>query len=330
MNELATINSARRREIERLRADRAAVHAARSTPRYVDYPLPRLRARIASALSKRWEKGSLDPQLEPIDRTSFGGDLSLKLPQLLNDGGPKVFIQRHLPWIVDVLQNDDFADVIASVQTKGMYINIRLRDRWFLDSAQVVADLGHQFGLSDAQTTRVILVDYSSPNIAKVLHAGHIRSTIIGHVLANLHEACGALVYRVNHINDFGGFGFLLEGYRRFESYFPPMMPEHERLVEIYRIRRTLERLAADDVQLNDMDESDRLLLERYFPTLTDPAVLRATYFDFVTASDTRFAALERGDWSEVQLWLRMVEWSLRDFQRFYDSLGHSYRLPLG
>jgi arginyl-tRNA synthetase len=329
-NELAKINATRRRDVERRRDAHVAAHAARSAPRSVDYPLPRLRARIASALSKRWDKGPLDPQLEAIDRTSFGGDLSLKLPQLLKEGGPKGFIQHHLPWIVDVLRSRDFADVIAAVQTKGMYINIRLHDRWFLNSAQIVADLGHQFGLNDAQKTRVILIDYSSPNIAKVLHAGHIRSTIIGHVLANLHEACGALVYRVNHINDFGGFGFLLEGYRRFEARFPPAMSQHESLVEIYHIRRTLERLAEDDVQFNQINDSDRLLLGRYFPETTDRAALQATYFDFVTASDKRFAALERGDKAEVDLWMRMVDWSLRDFQRFYDSLNIHIDFLLG
>ena len=97
-------------------------------------------------------------------------------------------------------------------------------------------------GMSDAHAKRTLLVDYSSPNVAKVLHAGHIRSTIIGHVLSNLHDACGALVYRINHINDFGGFGFILEGYRRFRDRFPKNMGNSERLVEVYRIRQTLEQ----------------------------------------------------------------------------------------
>ena len=113
-----------------------------------------------------------------------------------------------------------------------MYVNVTLADRWLLDGAQHVADLAAGFGLSDAQAARTFLVDYSSPNVAKVLHAGHIRSTIIGHVLSNLHEGCGALVYRVNHINDFGGFGFTLEGWRRFASHFPEGMKENERLLE--------------------------------------------------------------------------------------------------
>ncbi len=70
------------------------------------------------------------------------------------------------------------------------------------------------------------------------MHAGHFRSTMIGDVLSNLYETCGATVYRVNHINDFGGFGFMLEGFRRFGPHFPESLGDNERLLEIYATRR--------------------------------------------------------------------------------------------
>ncbi len=321
MNELMRYNANRRREVEAIRDEHIATHQGRSRPRYVDYPLPRLKMRIAAALSERWQKGRIEPQIELIDREQFGGDLALKVPQLLGDGGPKPFIQMHLPWIVEVLQGQDFADAIAAVQTKGMYINITLTDRWFLASAQAVADLGINFGLSDAQADQTILVDYSSPNVAKVLHAGHIRSTIIGHVLCNLHEGCGALVWRVNHINDFGGFAFTLEGYRRFAQQFPPEMSENDRLLEIYRIRRTLERVVAEKKELDALDAEGRSVIERYFLDVKDRASLQAAFDDYVKASDARFAALEAGEKEEVELWAQMVEWSMEEFEKFYGAL---------
>jgi arginyl-tRNA synthetase len=330
MNSLAQLNAVRRREVEAFRDRMMAAHAARSLPGFADYPLPRLKARIADALSERWGKGRLDPQFDLIDRDTFGGDLALKLPQLLNEGGPREFIRRDLPWIVEILKGEAFADAIAAVRTKGMYINIVLSDRWFLESAQKIADLGPVFGMSDAQAKRTILVDYSSPNVAKVLHAGHIRSTIIGHVLSNLHEACGALVYRINHINDFGGFGFILEGYRRFRDQFPENMGNNERLLEVYRIRRTLDRLIATGGPLEAMDADDRSLLVRYFPDVTDLETLKSRYQDFIDASDARFSALEAGDPEEVDLWARMVEWSLKDFEQFYSTLNIKIDLVLG
>jgi arginyl-tRNA synthetase len=68
----------------------------------------------------------------------------------------------------------------------------------------------------------------------------------------------------------------------------------------------------------------------RYFPEITDRETLVTAYENFVTASDARFAALEAGDADEVNLWARMVEWSLKDFEQFYDSLGIHIDLVLG
>ena len=330
MNELARHNATRRREVESWRDERVAAHRTQALPRFTEYPLPRLKARIAHALSERWGQGPLDPQFELIDRQTFGGDITLKLPQLLRNQGPKAFIQNHVPWIVDVLQGKAFEDTIAAVRVKGMYINVTLSDRWLLASAQAVVDLGPHFGMSAVQADRIVLVDYSSPNIAKVLHAGHIRSTIIGHILSNLHETCGALVYRVNHINDFGGFGFTLEGYRRFKDRFPTDMGENERLLEIYRIRRTLERLVEPGMAFDRMDETDRELVARYFPDVSEHEELTAAYENFVAVSDARFRALESGDAEEVALWAHMVEWSLKEFEQFYDSLDIHIDLVLG
>ncbi|HEY1604756.1 MAG TPA: arginine--tRNA ligase [Allosphingosinicella sp.] len=328
MNELARRNALRRREVEAFRDEAIAAHRKKALPRLADYPLPRLKARIADALSKRWGEGRLEPQIETIDRAQFGGDLVVKLPQLLRDGGPKGFIANHLPWIVETLEGPDFADAVVRVETRGMYVNLTLSDRWLLDGAQKVADLGDRFGLGDAQAARTFLVDYSSPNVAKMLHAGHIRSTIIGHVLSNLHEGCGALVYRVNHINDFGGFGFTLEGWRRFEPHFPVDMAPNARLLEIYRIRRVMEKSAATGTWPEEAEEA--ALVARYFPGAGNGAALKAAWADFVAASDARFAALEAGAGEEVDLWALMVEWSLADFDLFYDALNLRIDLVLG
>jgi arginyl-tRNA synthetase len=328
MNELARRNEVRRRDVEAFRDEAVAAHRRRASPCFADYPLPKLKARLADALSAGWGQGRLEPQVEAIDREQFGGDLVIKLPQLLRDGGPKGFIAQHLPWIVALLEGPDFADAIARVETRGMYVNVTLTGRWLLESAQKVADLGEDFGLSDAQAARTFLVDYSSPNVAKVLHAGHIRSTIIGHVLSNLHEGCGALVYRVNHINDFGGFGFTLEGWRRFAPFFPEAMADNEKLLEIYRVRRVMERHGGAGTWPEDAGE--RALVARYFPDVGDGAGLKAAWQDFVAAADARFAALETGAKEEVDLWALMVEWSLADFDAFYGALNLRIDLVLG
>lgn len=330
MNELAEINQRRRHEIEAFRDRQVAAHRDAFVPKLADYPLPTVKRRITEALSEHWDEGRLIPQFDLIERDRYGGDIALKFPQLLRDGGPKVFIQKHLPWIVEALSGPALDDAIARIETKGMYINLTLSDRWLLDSAQAVADLGDAFGGNDSHSERTFVVDYSSPNVAKVLHAGHIRSTIIGHVLSNLYEACGALVYRVNHINDFGGFGFTLEGYRRFDEQFPEHLSANERLLEIYRIRRTAERIVDNSIPFEALNVDERALLARYFPEVGSTTELTARYREFVAASDARFAALEAGAAHEVALWQRMVGWSLADFEQFYNALNIRFDLIIG
>lgn len=330
MNELEKINRKRRQEFEAFRDAKVRRHRAQAAPNFDDYPLPKLQHRITAALSARWGRGPLQPNFELIERQKFGGDISVKFPQLLADGGPKAFIQKHVPWIVEVLSSAEFKDAIAKIDVKGMYINLTISNRWLLDSAQAIADHGAEFGHSDALSHRTFVVDYSSPNVAKTLHAGHIRSTIIGHVLSNLYDACGALAYRVNHINDFGGFGFTLEGYRRFGDRFPVEMSANERLLEIYAIRRTGERVVEGQIPLESVTDAERELLRRYFPDVDSTAELAKQFQDYIAASDARFAALEDGVAEEVELWASMVQWSLAEFDKFYDALNIEFDLLIG
>ena len=330
MNELAKLNKTRWQEVQRFQDDRATQHRSKRFPVAADYPLASLERLFTQSLASYSGRQGLKLQIDFIDRQRFGGDLAIKVPELLKASGAKGYIKEHIVWIAATLRQPALETVVERVETKGIYVNVTLCKQWLLASVQAVVDLGADFGLNDTQAQRRILVDYSSPNVAKVLHAGHIRSTIIGHVLANLHEGCGALVHRVNHINDFGGFGFILEGYRRFRDDFPPEMSPNQRLLQIYAIRRTLERHAGDGTDFAALSPDDRQIMDRYFPQIATAAELKATYNAFVQAADVRMARLESGDAEEVTLWKQAVAWSLADFQRFYDALHIHIDLTIG
>jgi arginyl-tRNA synthetase len=330
MNELAKLNEVRRQEVAVLR-DAVAERRRNSTPPAAgEYPLASLEARFTEALRERSGRAEISWEIDILDRARFGADVALRLNGLLKENGAKEYIASHVPWVVDALRSPALRDVVSEVSHKGIYVNVRLTDNWYLTAVQSIIDLGSRFGQNDSRSGRTQIVDYSSPNVAKVLHAGHLRSTMIGHVLGNLYEACGALVYRLNHINDFGGFGFMLEGYRRFESLFPEGMRDNDRLLAIYSVRRTLERAVAAGVGLDGVTESDRQVIATYFPGVTRADALRKTYEEFVAASDTRFHRLEEGDPDEVALWLRMVEWSLADFHSFYAALDIDIDFTIG
>lgn len=292
-------------------------------------PLGRLIGDLHSALREAGSLGDLTLQWEPVERSKHGADIALKFPSLLERGGPKVFSARHVSWIVNTVSDIRFADAVASVESVGIYVNITLRDAWLLDSARQVVRSGTVFGKSAVLADQRVVLDYSSPNVAKTLHAGHIRSTIIGHVLAAILEEAGALVFRVNHINDFGGFGFLLEGHRRFESTFSRESTINDRSLVVYRLRRVLEQIKAEG-SLEALTPTDRDLLAIHLPAASDANALAAEFASFTKNSDARLAALEAGDSEEVTLWRKIVDASVHDFASFYESLGVTIDFVMG
>lgn len=330
MNELAALNEARRQEIIDIRDTIRLRHSEQQFSAAASYPLAVLRDRISAALRDEFGRADLAWESDLLDRSRFHADVALRIPALLRESGAKEYIASQAPRIAKALRSPVLAEIVADVSQKGIYVNVRLADAWFLAGVGMMAEHGERFGLNDSRASRTEVVDYSSPNVAKVLHAGHLRSTIIGHVLCNLYEACGALVYRVNHINDFGGFGFMLEGYRRFQPFFPADMPANERSVTIYSVRRALERAVGASAELASLPEAERELIATYFPGATTAKDLLVAYDEYTDASEARFSRLEEGDLAEVSLWKQIVDWSLDDFQSFYAALGIQIDFTIG
>ena len=179
---------------------------------------------------------------------------------------------------------------VVSAQAVGPYLN------FFLDHAaygkDVVAEVlakGADFGRSELGDGRRVLVEYSSPNIAKPFHIGHIRSTVIGSSIGNILSFLGYEVVRLNHLGDYGTqFGKLIVAYRRFGSREEVEASPITTLLKYY-------------VEFHKQAESD--------PSLEEEA--RAA-----------FASLERGEEEENRLWEWFREESLREFTVVYEMLG--------
>ncbi|HZT35898.1 MAG TPA: arginine--tRNA ligase, partial [Nitrososphaera sp.] len=133
-------------------------------------------------------------------------------------------------------------------------------------------------------------------NVAKHLHAGHIRSTIIGHALHYLYEATGHTAFGMNFINDWGGFGYLMEAYRRWGDEEKNYQNKNDFLYALYLRFRTMEKEA---------ENQDG-----------------APFVEFKEKADALFRDLEAGKSEVVELWEKMVGWSLQDFNRFYDLIN--------
>ncbi len=292
------------------------------------YPLEELKDLIVSNCKKCFSLNELSIQMSLIDRKKLGGDLALKFPSLLAIGGPKIFIKDYLPKIKNFLESDAFNSIVEEVIIKGMYINLILTPSWYKNALDKIINFNAPFGPNDDLKDKRVVIDYSSPNAAKTLHAGHIRSTIIGHVLGNLYKYSGAKVFRVNHINDFGGFGHILEGYKRFGSFFSNEMSNSAKLVTIYKIRRTLEKVSASSDE--SLIEEELSFLKKYIPKCNNLESFKDYFLEFTKSSDEEFKMLENGNEEQVNIWKEMMEWCWEDFSDFYRSLNVNIDFTLG
>jgi arginyl-tRNA synthetase len=197
----------------------------------------------------------------------------------------------------------------ATLVAAGPYLNLKLapetRAKAVL-AAILEAPLNQPYG-SRAANGRTVIVEYSSPNIAKLFTIGHLRSTMIGHALAQTHQFLGFEVHRLNHLGDWGTqFGTLLAAYTRWaEADNADLERDFDWAEPAPDKRRTpLFRLFQLYVRFHAEEEND--------PAMRDEA-------------RGWFKRLEAGDAEARRLWSWFRQISLKEFQRIYDRLGVSF-----
>ncbi len=236
----------------------------------------------------------LDPQLAPASKPEFGdfqanGALPLAKPL----GQPPRAIATA---IVEQLAADPaFAELCEAPQIAGPgFINLTLRPERL--AAEVQARLGDpRLGVPSVAEAgggglAPVIVDFSSPNIAKEMHVGHLRSTIIGDSLARVLEFRGHPVLRLNHVGDWGTqFGMLI-------THLKQVAPEA--------------LTTADAVDLGDLVAFYRQAKARFDE---DEA--------FQTTSREEVVKLQSGDPISRKAWQLLCDQSRREFQKIYDRL---------
>ncbi len=187
----------------------------------------------------------------------------------------------------------ELPDFIEGVSTKGPYLNFFLNKRTFISEVLTEAlAAGKSFGKSTEGEGRSIVIDYSSPNIAKPFHVGHLRSTVIGNALYKIYSFLGYKCFGINHLGDWGTqFGKLISAYKYWSS---------EALVE----EKGIEELTRIYVKFHEEAEKN--------PALDDEA--RAW-----------FVKMESGDKEALSLWKKFYDISLVEFERVYKMLGVSF-----
>lgn len=187
---------------------------------------------------------------------------------------------------------------IATIKAQGPYVNFTLDDGFLTrEVLQTILAAGAHYGHGAEGRGKKVVIDYSSPNIAKELAFHHIRSTMIGHALTQILRARGYRVEGDNHLGDWGTpFGLLIAAYKRFG----------------WDDRASVEAI----VQLN------ALYVRASQTAKDDPA--------FAEEGRRWFQRLEAGDSEARQYWRWFVDVSLAEFQKVYDLLGVAFEHTLG
>ena len=188
-----------------------------------------------------------------------------------------------------ILEVAELKDICSSAEVAGPgFINLTFAND-FLARELVVASTSEKLGVRKVTSPRRVVIDYSAPNVAKEMHVGHLRSTVIGDALVRMLMFVGNTVVRENHVGDWGTpFGMLIE-----------------HLVDLG------ETNAAEELSVGDLDSFYRGARKKFDGSE-----------EFQIRARTRVVALQSGDAETLRLWKLLVAESTRYFQTIYETLG--------
>lgn len=185
---------------------------------------------------------------------------------------------------------------IEKVESVGAYCNIHLKRDLFVEKCFESLQKD-KYGVSQIGAGKTVCMDYSSPNIAKNFHVGHLRTTVIGNSLYKIYQKLGYDVVRINHLGDWGTqFGKLIVAYKLWSSKELVKEKGIEELLRIY-------------VKFNDESETNENL------------ILEAREW---------FVKMEQNDPEALEIWNWFKDISIVEFERIYDLLGISFDSYLG
>lgn len=180
-------------------------------------------------------------------------------------------------------------EVIKKVEVAGGYLNFFINNQKLTE--EVLTEIDKQkenYGKSNIGEGKTILVEYSSPNIAKPFHIGHLRTTLIGNSLYKIYKYLGYNTIGINHLGDYGTqFGKMIEGYKLWGNEYNLEEDPINKMMDIY-------------VRINELCKTDEKVLEN---------------------CRENFRLLENGDEYCTKLWEKFKELSLVEFNKIYNLL---------
>ncbi len=223
----------------------------------------------------------------PADRKM--GDVALpcfKLSKILRKAPPMISAS-----LKEELEKQDLSEVFEKIESVNGYLNFFVSKKSLEKDIETISG-DENFGSSEIGKGKTIVIDYSSPNIAKPFHIGHLRSTVIGQSIKNLHKFSGYECVGVNHLGDWGTqFGKLIVAFKKWGSREDIEKRGIDALTEIY-------------VKFHKEAEEN--------PALEDEA-------------REAFTKMEQKDEENLALWKWFVEISIAEFKKTYALIGADF-----
>jgi arginyl-tRNA synthetase len=242
-----------------------------------------LAARVQAALVAAFgpEYADTDPVIRPSQFADFQANVALPLAKRLG--------RKPRDVANEIVERLDVADLCTGLEVSGPgFINLTLSDDWIARQAQTVHG-DERLGVTAAEEPRRVVVEYSSPNVAKEMHVGHLRTTIVGDAIARIVEFLGHTVMRDNHLGDWGTpFGMLIE-----------------HLIDVGEESAEARLLETDP---NAFYQAARVKFD------TDPG--------FAARARERVVKLQGGDTDTLRHWHKLLDLSKEYLHRIYGRLG--------
>ncbi len=247
----------------------------------VDY-----KEKIAEIISSKIDDFSRDDALEllEIPQDSKMGDYAFPCFRLAK-------LMRKAPQMIaaDIAEAIKDEELFSEVRQVNAYVNMFLSKEEYTKAALEEAMDAENFGKSNVGEGKSVIVEYSSPNIAKPFHIGHIRSTVIGNSIYLIYDALGYKVRRLNHVGDYGTqFGKMIVAYRHWGNE-------------------------------QDVKDAPITTLLGYYTKFHAEAEKHPELADEARKA---FADLEKGAEEEVRLWKWFSEESMKEFDKVYKMLN--------
>ena len=204
-------------------------------------------------------------------------------------------VMRKAPPVIaaELKEKIELDEYISKVEIAGGYLNFYINRLAITENVlSEIEKTGEKFGANNSGEGKNVVIDFSSPNIAKPFHIGHLRNTVIGSALYKIYKYLGYNTIGVNHLGDYGTqFGKMIEGYKKWENEYDFKENPIDQCMDIY-------------VRINNLCKEDEEVLEK---------------------CRENFKKIEEGDPYCVKIWNMFKDLSLKEFQKIYEMLGVTF-----